>query len=118
MTRWRRIVDVLPEYYLIILVLLAGYTPPLTLHPINAGLIVILLLQARYKYDVTGIILGSLFVLVNIYMLAAVISEFSEFPAFHAEAMKLLFIGLLIFIINLLASAIMIFKYTIQRPIP
>ncbi len=101
----------LPEYYLIVLVLLSGYTPPISINPFAIVLAFLLVLQVIFKGKATGLAIAGLFIMVNLYMLGALISEFNEFPTFNAGAAALVFGGSGIFILNLLAATAMIFKY-------
>ena len=103
---------VFPEYYLIILVFLSGYTPPLIVNPISIVVILLIALQIFLRNGITGVILATVFLMVNIYMLLALLSEFSEFPIINSEALKLLGFGLFLFAMNLSASGLMVFKYT------
>ena len=100
-----------PEYYLATLAILAAYTPLFSLNPILLVLAAILILQIVCKNKVTGLLIASIFLLINLYMLAALISEFNEFPVFNADAKQLLFVGLSLWVLNLLAGLIMIYKY-------
>lgn len=90
-----------PEYYLIVLALLVGYTPPFSFNPVAVVLVIILALQIAYKNKVAGLILSALFVVTNFYMVAALISEFNEFQIINFEAKEFITLGLLIFIVNL-----------------
>jgi len=45
-------------------------------------------------------------------MVAAVISEFNEFPTFDAEARNLLFVGLFYSFLLIIAAGFMVYKYT------
>jgi len=100
-----------PEYYLIVLALLVGYTPPFSFNPVAVVLVIILALQIAYKNKVAGLILSALFVVTNFYMVAALISEFNEFQIINFEAKELMTVGLLIFIVNLFIASLMILKY-------
>ncbi len=101
----------LPEYYLIILAILAGYSPPFYINPIFIAIVAILILQIIFKNRMFGMILGIFFFLVNLYFIGALLSEVSEFPAFNRGAMELLFVGLIIWIVNMVFSLTMIYKY-------
>lgn len=103
--------NTLPEYYLIILVTLAGYTPPVYIHPVCIGIIALLVLQIMIKNRISGLLLGVLFFAGNLYFLGALLSEFSGFPEFHADARALILAGLAIWIVNLGFSTGMIYKY-------
>lgn len=111
MRNFKRILLKFPEYYLIVLTFLAGYKPPFFINPIAIGLIVILILQIIYKNKITGIVIAGFFAVINVYMLLALISEFSEFPTLNADALQLLLGGLLLIVLNLFVSAVMIFSY-------
>lgn len=102
---------VLPEYYLIVLILMSGYTPPLGFNLLSLVMAFLLVLQIIFKYRVTGVILATLFLMINLYMLLALISEFSEFPTMNSAAVQLLGVGLLLFVTNLSVSGLMIFRY-------
>jgi len=105
----------LPEYYLILLVVLAGYTPPLAVNPIFIGIAVVLILQLFFKNRIAGLLLGSLFFLINLYFLGAVLSEFNEFTVVDFSAKHLLAVGLTIWLLNSTASFMMIYKYATNR---
>jgi len=101
----------LPEYYFIVLAILAGYSPPFYINPIFIGFIVILILQIIFKNRILGLTLGILFFLINLYFLGALLSEFNEFTEFNSSAQQLLFVGLTIWIVNCMVSITMIYKY-------
>jgi hypothetical protein len=99
------------EYYLIVMIFLAGYTPPFHIIIPAIILIAILALQAIFKNRVSGIIISSIFLMVNLYMVLAMISELSHFNTFNASAQKLLFGGSIIFIVNFIIGGLMVGKY-------
>ncbi len=112
MKKAKQILIGFPEYYLLILTIIAGYKFPFTFNPIFLGLAVIPILQIIFKNKISGLILASLFILLNLYMLGALISEFREFSEFNLNAKQLLFGGLSFWILNIFASGVMIYKYT------
>ncbi len=107
----KKLIYTLPEYYFLILVVLAGYSPPYYVNPIFIGIAFILVLQIIFKNKISGIIIAMLFFLANLYFLGAVLSEFNEFEVFNSKAQKLLLVGLSIWVTNLLFSIIMILTY-------
>jgi len=111
MNKPKQVLLQIPEYYLMVLALLAGYTPPLSFHPVAMGLAVVPLLLVVLKNKVMGLLLGAIFFLTNLAMLGALISELSEFTAFTGQAMELLAGGLTIWFVNLVLSLAMIYKY-------
>jgi hypothetical protein len=104
----------LPEYSLIVLAFLAGYSPPFYMNPVFIGIIVLLILQIIFKNKFSGILLGVLFVFLNLFFLGALLSEFNEFTEFTNSAKKLLFVGLAIWIVSMILSFTMIYKYSIN----
>lgn len=105
-----------PEYYLILIIFLAGYTPPMTIQPMYILIIGVLILQILCKHRVLGRLIGGLFFICNLLFLGALLSEFSEFSSFDTDAKSLLFVGLSIWLVNLLLAVTMIYKYTSKRP--
>lgn len=101
----------LPESYIIFVVLFTGFTPPFSLHPLASIIAAVVSLQLIFKNVITGIMLANLFALINLYMILALLSEFSEFPTFNFAAAKLLFIGALIILLNLVIVGLMYFNY-------
>ena len=100
-----------PEYYLIIVAILAGYSPPFSVDPVAIAVAALIILQILFKNKISGLLIGILFLLVNLFMMGALISEFNEFPTFSTDAKKLLFGGSLLLGINTFISILMIIKY-------
>lgn len=103
-----------PEFYLILLTILGGYTPPFSINPIFLVILGVLILHMIFKNKVVGTVVGILFLVINLYMVGALISEFNEFIAFTTEAKQLLFVGLTLWSLNMLASLTMIYKYALM----
>ncbi|TAJ08659.1 hypothetical protein DMA11_21090 [Marinilabiliaceae bacterium JC017] len=101
----------LPEYYLIILVFLSFYNPPLHVNPIGIGLISILILQIIFKNKISGLLISTIFILINLILPLALISEFNDFPTINSDAIQLLVVGLLLLSLNILMSGMMLIKY-------
>ena len=112
MKKEKHILSTFPEYYLVVLAILAGYTPPFSFNSIFIGITIILVLQIVFKNRISGIVIGIIFFLINLYMLGALISEFSEFAEFNIAAKQLLFGGLSLWILNTISSLAMINKYS------
>lgn len=109
-----KILKEFPEYYLVLLMLLAGYIPPLTINPICLIIALFLVFQIIYKNVFSGFILTAIFLIANIYFLGALISEFNEFKVFNHDSKQLLFVGLSIFCFNIFVIAVMIYNYSIS----
>lgn len=104
----------LPEYVLVILALLAGFSPPFYINPIFLGIAIVVILQIIFKNRILGLGLGALFFFGNLFFLGALISEFSEFAEFSSGAKQLLLVGLPIWMVNMVLSVTMIYKYSIN----
>ncbi|MBN1186660.1 MAG: hypothetical protein JXB49_30565 [Bacteroidales bacterium] len=111
MGKLKVILTAIPECYLIVLALLSGYTPPLSLSPFAIGLAFLLILQVLFKNKITGIIIANLFILISLYMLVALFSEFKEFQTFDSGAKQLIFVGIPLIILNFFVAGLMIYKY-------
>lgn len=112
MTTLKKILLSLPEYLLIAAVIFYWTSAGLIINPIAIVLIAGLVLQIIYKNQIVGIIIPCFLILICLYMLLALMSEFNEFPTFNTEAKTLLFVGLSYFILTMIVSGIMIYKYT------
>jgi hypothetical protein len=100
-----------PEYYLLILVLLSGFKPPFhfaTPVLIGAGIVV---LQIIFRNRIAGLVISGLLVAGSVLMLMAALSEFGEFSSFDGRALQLILGVGTIFLANLLAAGLMIYKY-------
>ncbi|MBW8324828.1 MAG: hypothetical protein K0M50_08705 [Prolixibacteraceae bacterium] len=106
-----KLLEVLPESYLIVLVLLSGFNPPFSVHPLVLIIAGIVALQLIFRNAITGIMLANSFILINLYMILAMLSELSEFPTFNSAAAKLLVVGSLIILTNLFIAGLMFFNY-------
>lgn len=111
MAKAKKLLMQFPEYYLILLVLLAAYSPPFSFNPIVLLFLVVPILQIVFKNKASGLIIAALFGLVSMYFLVALVSEFNEFSSFNFKAKQLLFTGLFIWLLNMTATSIMIIKY-------
>lgn len=109
MKTFKQLLVKMPEYYLIALVFLCTF--PKMIGLMGLGIIAILVLQIVYKNKISGIIIASLFILLNLFFLGAVGSEFNEFTVVNADAQILRAVGFSIFLFNSLMAGIMLFKY-------
>lgn len=101
----------IPEYYLLSLVFIFAFSAGANSVFIALGLTAVILLQLIFKSRISGIIIASVFILINLFMLAAVTSEFNEFANINAEAQQLRAVGFLLFVLNCSIAGIMLFKY-------
>ena len=113
MKRVKTFILQLPEYLLIAAVLFYWFSTGLAVNYIAIGLIIVLILQIIFKNRIVGIIIPSILVMICLYMLLALMSEFKEFLTFSSDAKELLFVGLSYFISTIIISGFMIYKYAI-----
>ncbi|MFK7782831.1 hypothetical protein [Psychroserpens sp.] len=111
MKSYNKIILNLPEYLLIAAVIFYWMSAGLVINYIAIALILGIVLQMIFKNRVVGVVIPCLMILVCLYMILALISEVREFPSFNSDAQTLLFVGLLYFILTILASVIMLVKY-------
>ncbi len=111
MSRFKQILLQLPEYYLVLVTLFAGYKPPFEFNSLFVLLAIILVVQIVLKHRISGFVLAVFFGVINLFMLGALISELFEFQTFDTNAAQLLFGGVIIWGLNMLFCGIMIYKY-------
>ncbi|RMB63495.1 hypothetical protein EAX61_03665 [Dokdonia sinensis] len=107
----KNLLNLAPEIYLIIATL---YYWTLTANVFNIFAIVllsILMFQVMTKKALSGILIASIFVLINLYMVLALISELSEFEVLASGFYQLLIVGSLFLLLNLSAGGFMFWKY-------
>jgi len=75
------------------------------------GVFLILLFQVIFQNKFIGMFMATITSLFSLYMVLAVISEFSEFPTVNGEALRLLLFGLLFCLLLFMSSIIMIYKF-------
>ena len=101
---------ILPEVYFM---LSAVYYWTLAGHLVNyiaIGILVVLALQLIFQNKAVGMFIGGLLLLVNLFLVLALVSELREFPSFNAEARQMLIVGTLYLGSNLAMAGYMLFK--------
>src|SRR5687768_12368514 len=100
-----------PEYYLLIVTLLACYTPPFSINALGVAVTLVFASQIIFKLRATGLLLGSLFFLFNLYLVFALVDELAEFSEISRSAIQLGLVGALVIGVNLTMSALMVVRY-------
>ena len=85
--------------------------PPFSFNPFLLGVSIVIILQILFQNRITGLIIGFGLISITLYMFGALMSEFSEFTEFNQQAQKLLFVGMSLWTITMLAAVSLIFKY-------
>ena len=113
MEKFKSILLKFPEFYLIIVAIRIGFVgkEEILITLLGTILVVGLILQIIFKNKFSGFIIAALFTFLNFYMLLAVLFEFSEFPFYTSEAIKMLLFGLLFFTFNMAVAGVM-YKYS------
>jgi hypothetical protein len=104
-----------PEWYFLMLLVMAGYTPPLGFNPLLVIPMLILIAQIIYRNRVSGMVLTTVIFFCNFLFLGAILSEFQEFIFFSEAAKQLVVVGLGIWIFNLLMVSRMFYNYFQNR---
>lgn len=105
-----------PELYLIAATLYYWFLTSNLLNPVAIVLLLVLGYQVISKNITSGVIIASMFVLLNLYMVLALMSELSEFDTVNDNYMQLLLFGSLFLGLNLIAGGFMFWKY-IKNPL-
>ncbi len=84
-------------------------------NPIAIGLLIILGLQLVFQKPSSGIAIASIFLVLNLFMVLALLSELSEFTEYTTNFYQLLIVGSLYLGLNIWVSSRMILKYTKQH---
>lgn len=100
-----------PELYLVITCIYYWTLTASALNPIAIILIIALILQVLFKNKISGIVISVFFIILNLFMVLAFLSEFYEFPSLNADAKRLAIFGSLYLGLNLIIATIMLIKY-------
>ena len=111
MNKVKAIILQCPEYILILSVVFYWVSAAIIINPVAIVLLGLLILQIIFQNKFIGITIAIFLILISLYMLAALMSEFSEFPTFNSEAKTFLFVGLTYFISTIMVAGLMIYKY-------
>jgi|26BtaG_2_1085354.scaffolds.fasta_scaffold08032_2 hypothetical protein len=100
-----------PEIYLIFATIYYWILSPNLFNPIAVVLLAILTYQIIYKNSSIGLVISSLFLVLNLYLVLALISELHEFTEVNDGFIKLILIGSIFLGLNIIVSIIMLIKY-------
>jgi hypothetical protein len=75
----------------------------------------VLIFQAITQKKFTGIIISSIFVMINCYLVLALVSELFEFSEFNSKAQKLAIGGAFYLGLNILIGSIMLYNNIIKN---
>jgi len=95
-----------------IIIILAGYTPPFNFNFLSIAVAAVLVFQIIFKHKRFGLIVGGVFLLLNLFFLGALCSAFIELQTQNFSGTQLLIGGLLLWSLSTFLSGTMIYKYT------
>jgi hypothetical protein len=99
------------EIYMLMSVVYYWVMTGTILNPIAASLLLILATLIVLKNRVLGLVIAVVFLLLNLYMVLALISEFNEFETFNERARELILFGSLYLGTNITISIVMLVKW-------
>ncbi|ARV09978.1 hypothetical protein BTO05_10140 [Winogradskyella sp. PC-19] len=111
MTRVKQLLQLGPELYLLAATIYYWTLAGLVINPYAIILMSILTFQIISKKTISGLLISSLFVIINLYLVMALISELSEFTEANSNFYKLLIVGSLFLGFNIVAGSFMFYKY-------
>ena len=100
-----------PECYLIGATLYYWSLTATVLNPVAITLLLILGFQRYTKKPITGVVIAGIFILANLFLVFALLSELSEFVVASRNYYVLLGVGSAFLGINLIVAFLMISKY-------
>jgi len=101
---FKKIIKSLPELYLIAAVLFYWFSAANIFNPIAIGLLVVLIFQLVFKKQYLGITIATLFIVINLYLILALVSELREFTEVTNDFLLLIVVGTLFIVLNLIAG--------------
>ena len=109
--RARKIIPYIPELYLLISILYYWSLTATLLNPFAIGFLLLIVFHIIKHNKITGILISSIFIFLNFFLILALISELSEFPEFNSDAKNLAFLGFSYLILNIIMGTLMLIKH-------
>src|SRR5690606_22328319 len=100
-----------PEIYLSFATIYYWFLSPNLFNSTAFSLLASLTYHSIYKNSTIGLVISSLFLVLNLYLVLALISELHEFTEVNAGFIKLILIGSIFPGLNIIVSIIMLIKY-------
>jgi len=111
MKNFKHILTWMPEVYFILSTIYYWVLTGTTINPVAIAFLALLIIQITIRNKISGIIIATIFILLNIYMFFALLSEFYEFPIINTDRKRLLIVGSIFLGLNLLMAVFMLIKY-------
>ncbi len=107
----RKFKTFIPELFLIASVIYYWTLTSNLLNPFAIGLLAILIYQIVSKKATLGLLISTVFIVLNLFMVLALISELSEFEVINQNWKNLIIFGSLYLGLNLILAGLMFSKY-------
>ncbi len=107
----RKLKNFIPELFLIASVIYYWILTSNLLNPFAIGLLAILIYQIVSKKATLGLVISTVVIVLNLFMVLALISELSEFEVINQNYKNLIMFGSLYLGLNLIMAGFMFFKY-------
>ena len=107
----RKLKNFIPELFLIASVIYYWILTSNLFNPIAIGLLAVFIYQIISRKSTLGLIIAAVFILMNLFMVLALISELSEFEVINQNWKILVIFGSLYLGLNLVLASLMFFKY-------
>lgn len=104
--------SLLPELYFLASVLFYYISAAVVFNIIAIILFAVIAQQLYFRKSFSGLLIGSLLLLVNVCLILALTSELSEYASFNTSAQKLAFAGFTWIGLNMMAGIMMLKKYS------
>lgn len=108
---FKKIIDVGPELYLLLSVIYYWSLTALIINPLAISLAIVLGFQIWSRNKALGIGISVVFLLLNFFLVLALLSELSEFTEFNKNAILLLTVGSLYLGLNIFFSGVLLYRY-------
>ncbi|MCA0132316.1 hypothetical protein [Winogradskyella alexanderae] len=107
----KTLLQLLPELYLVVATIYYWILTANLFNPFAIIFLALLTYQLFYKKSVSGIVIASVLIFVNLYLVLALLSELSEFTKPNDNYTQLIIYGSLFIGLNLIAGSFMLWKY-------
>jgi hypothetical protein len=116
MTRIKQIKKSATEIYVLLSVIAYWIMTGTILNPIAIFLVAVLAVLMWKKNRTLGISFSAVFLILNLYMVLALISELNKFSAFDGEAITMAITGSAYLGLNIFVALVMLIKWTVGTP--
>jgi len=107
----KTVISLFPELYLLAATFYYWFSTANLLNPFAIGLLLIISYQIVFKKITSGLIISLIFILLNLYMCLALISELIKFNEINKNFTNLLLFGSTFIGLNLIMGICMFLKY-------